>query len=139
MKKRSATALFGFLLLATIGSVHSAFVGEPPAAVQLEHAARDIGLPVFSEIFADRGYLSSGQLVPRGQDGAMIHDPDEAAERLVRMLDTGLMPVIDGDPISLDAHSICVHGDSPTAVAMAREVRQQLVESGVKVGPFLTT
>ena len=106
---------------------------------KLEDAGRNAGLTVYSEIFADRGYLSSGQLVPRGQDGAMIHDAGEAAERLLTFLETGLMPVIDGDPISLDAHSICVHGDSPTAVAMAREVRQQLVESGVKVGPFLTT
>ena len=106
---------------------------------KLEDAGRNAGLTVYSEIFADRGYLSSGQLVPRGQDGAMIHDAGEAAERLLAFLETGLMPVIDGDPISLDAHSICVHGDSPTAVAMAREVRQQLVESGVKVEPFLTT
>ena len=106
---------------------------------KLEDAGRNAGLTVYSEIFADRGYLSSGQLVPRGQDGAMIHDAGEAAERLLTFLETGLMPVIDGDPISLDAHSICVHGDSPTAVAMAREVRQQLVESGVKVEPFLTT
>ena len=106
---------------------------------KLEDAGRNAGLPVYSEIFADRGYLSSGQLVPRGKDGAMIHDAGEAAERLLTYLETGLMPVIDGDPIPLDAHSICVHGDSPTAVAMAREVRQRLVDSGVKVERFLAS
>ena len=106
---------------------------------KLEDAGRNAGLAVYSEIFADRGYLSSGHLVPRGQDGAMIHDAEEAAERLLAYLETGLMPVIDGDPIPLDAHSICVHGDSPTAVAMAREVRQRLVDSGVKVERFLAS
>ncbi len=107
------------------------------SGMQLEVAARDQGATVFSEIFADRGYLSSGQLVPRGQDGAMIHDAGEAAERLLGYLDTGLMPVIDGDPIKLEAASICVHGDGPAAVEMAREIRARLSAAGVEVSAFL--
>ena len=107
------------------------------SGTQLEQAAKAIGVPVFSEIFADRGYLSTGQLVPRGQEGAMIHDADEAAERLLKMLDTGLMPVIDGDPIPLQAHSICVHGDSAGAVKMAQTIRKKLTAAGVTIGPFL--
>ncbi len=103
----------------------------------LEHAARDAGLTVFSEIFADRGYLSTGQLVPRGTPGAMIHDAEEAAARLIAFLKNGKMPVIDGDPIPLAAHSICVHGDGPAAVAMAREIRQRLEANGVTVSAFL--
>ncbi|MDO6485761.1 LamB/YcsF family protein [Shimia thalassica] len=103
----------------------------------LEHAARDAGLTVFSEIFADRGYLSTGQLVPRGTPGAMIHDAEEAAARLIAFLKSGKMPVIDGDPIPLAAHSICVHGDGPAAVAMAREIRQRLEADGVTVSAFL--
>ncbi|MDP2580587.1 5-oxoprolinase subunit PxpA [Shimia thalassica] len=103
----------------------------------LEHAARDAGLTVFSEIFADRGYLSTGQLVPRGTPGAMIHDAEEAAARLLAFLKSGKMPVIDGDPIPLAAHSICVHGDGPAAVAMAREIRQRLEADGVTVSAFL--
>ncbi|WP_282159321.1 LamB/YcsF family protein [Shimia thalassica] len=103
----------------------------------LEHAARDAGLTVFSEIFADRGYLSTGQLVPRGTPGAMIHDAEEAAGRLLAFLKSGKMPVIDGDPIPLAAHSICVHGDGPAAVAMAREIRQRLEADGVTVSAFL--
>jgi len=106
------------------------------SGMQLEHAARDAGLSVYSEIFADRGYLSTGQLVPRGQDGAMIHDPAEAADRLLRYLETGLMPVIDGDPIKLDAHSICVHGDSAGAVAMARMIHDRLSADGVAISSF---
>lgn len=106
---------------------------------ELEHAARASNVSVYSEIFADRGYLSSGQLVPRGQEGAMIKDADEAADRLLAFMKDGLMPVIDGDPIKLNAHSICVHGDSPTAVSMAQTIRQKLTADGISIKPFLTS
>jgi len=109
------------------------------SGTQSEHAARSAKVPVFSEIFADRGYLSSGQLVPRGQDGAMIHDAGEAADRLVAFLKTGLMPVIDGDPIKLDAQSICVHGDSAGAVEMAREIHARLTAQGIQIARFTGT
>ncbi|WP_333714882.1 LamB/YcsF family protein [Yoonia sp.] len=107
------------------------------SGTESEAAARDAGLRVFSEIFADRGYLASGQLVPRGQEGAMIHDPEEAAARLLQVLRTGLMPVIDGDPIPLAAHSICVHGDSAGAVTMARHIRARLAAEGVTLQNFV--
>lgn len=106
------------------------------SGTQSEHAARAANAPVFSEIFADRGYLSSGQLVPRDQDGAMIHDAAEAADRLLAFLESGLMPVIDGDPIELDAQSICVHGDSAGAVEMAREIRTRLSAQGIQIASF---
>ena len=108
------------------------------SGTQVEHAASAASMRVYSEIFADRGYLSSGQLVPRGQAGAMIHDPNEAANRLLQMLETGLMPVIDGDPIPLTAHSICVHGDSASAVAMAQEIRSELNNAGISIRSFMS-
>ena len=104
----------------------------------LELAARAAGHPVYSEIFADRGYLPDGQLVPRSQPGAMIHDPQAAADRLAQFLRTGLMPLVSGPPIRLQAHSICVHGDSPGAVAMARHIAVRLASEGVTLAPFLT-
>ncbi|KQB95922.1 hypothetical protein AL073_14780 [Loktanella sp. 1ANDIMAR09] len=107
------------------------------SGTQSEEAARAAGVPVFSEIFADRGYLSSGQLVPRNQKGAMIHDAAEAAARLMGFLQTGLMPVVDGDPIKLAAHSICVHGDSPGAVDMTRTISNYLTAQGVAFRPFI--
>ena len=67
----------------------------------------------------------------------MIHDPSEAAERLLGFLESGLMPVVGGDPIKLRAESICVHGDSPSAVAMAAEIRDRLTNAGVSVAPFV--
>lgn len=103
----------------------------------LDRASRDAGIETYSEIFADRGYLSNGQLVPRSKPGAMLHDPEEAAQRLVNFLETGLMPVVDGAPIRLEAASICVHGDSPGAVAMARHVHKRLSEAGIAIAPFL--
>jgi 5-oxoprolinase (ATP-hydrolysing) subunit A len=103
----------------------------------LEVTARTAGVPVYSEIFADRAYLATGRLVPRSQTGAMIHDPQIAVGRLMEFLETGLMPVIDGDPIPLQAHSICVHGDSPQAVATARMIRDRLGAAGVNFAPFI--
>lgn len=107
------------------------------AGSELETAGREAGMTVFSEIFADRGYLATGRLVPRSREGALIHDPDEAGRRLVEFFSTGLMPTIDGDPVAFEGHSICVHGDSPGAVAMARDVRAALEDAGMKVEPFL--
>lgn len=104
----------------------------------LEHAARAAGVEVFSEIFADRAYLADGQLVPRSRPGAVLHDPDAIADRLVRFLEHREMPVLDGGTVRLDAHSICVHGDTPGAVAIARAVRDRLTGAGVTLAPFLT-
>lgn len=106
------------------------------SCTQSEQAARAAGVQVYAEIFADRGYLSNGQLVPRGQDGAMIHDATEAADRLISFLETGLMPVVDGDPIKLHAQSICVHGDSAGAVDMVRSIREKLNATGVQIRSF---
>ncbi|HWU22924.1 MAG TPA: 5-oxoprolinase subunit PxpA [Nocardioides sp.] len=80
------------------------------------------GLPVVREGFADRGYLPGGGLVPRGQPGAMIESPSSAAEQAV-----GLAASVD---------SLCVHGDSPGAVAIAEEVRAALERAGIEVAPF---
>ena len=107
------------------------------SGTELELASREAGVPVYSEIFADRGYLSTGRLVPRSRPDAMIHDPQDAADRLVSYLETGLMPVVDGAPIKLDAHSICVHGDGPSAIAMAGHIRETLSARGVILKSFV--
>lgn len=107
------------------------------SGTELELAARAAGQPVFSEVFADRSYLSSGRLVPRSRPDAMIADAGAAADRLLSFLESGLMPVVDGDPIRLAAQSICVHGDSPHAVGMAREIRLRLTAAGVSLAAFM--
>lgn len=116
---------------------------DPPPAVlaisgtEIEHAARGAGLDTYAEIFADRGYRPDGQLVPREAPGALIDDPAQAVARLIEFLDTGRMPTVDGGSIPLEAHSVCVHGDTPGAVDLARAVRHQLTAHGVQVRPFL--
>ncbi len=107
------------------------------SGTQLEQVARASGVEVYSEIFADRGYQPDGLLVPRGTPGAMIEDPEAAARRLIDFVEQGRMAVVGGDPIELDAHSVCVHGDSPGAVAMAHHIRAELVAAGVETRPFL--
>ena len=67
----------------------------------------------------------------------MIEDATEAAERLIGFMESGKMPVIDGDPIALDADSICVHGDSEHAVSMAAEIRRRLSSEGIEIKPFM--
>lgn len=108
------------------------------SGAELDREARAAGAPVYSELFADRAYQPNGQLLPRSEPGAMLHDPEAAAERLINYLKTGKMPVVGGEPIALAAQSICVHGDSPGAVNMARIVKARLEGAGLTVAPFLS-
>jgi UPF0271 protein len=103
----------------------------------LERVARDTGLAAFSEIFADRGYTAQGTLVPRGTPGAMIEDPAAAADRLLGFFASGTMPTADGGSIALAADSVCIHGDSPHAVAMAQQLRARFEAGGIRIAPFL--
>lgn len=135
-------------LAAGDADVASAIVGavqqiDPDLAVlaisgtEIERVARSAGVPVFSEVFADRGYQPNGQLVPRGRPGAMIDDEDHATERILGLVETGLMPVVGAAPIPLAVDSICVHGDNPSAVSMARAVRDGLVAAGITPTGFV--
>ena len=90
-----------------------------------------------SEAFADRAYNPDGTLVSRSQPGAVLHDPAEVAEHVLRMATEQSVRTIDGSILKLRAESICVHGDSPGAVAMATAVKSALGEAGVPVGSFL--
>ena len=98
--------------------------------------ADEAGLRTVTEAFADRGYTPQGTLVPRSEPGALLHDPQQVAERMVRMVTTGRVQACDGADISIEAESICVHGDSPGAVGMAVAVRQALAAAGVDLRPF---
>ena len=99
-------------------------------------AAADAGLTVVAEAFADRAYRADGTLVPRGQPGAVISDPDRAAARAASMATGHALESEDGQRVEVRARSICVHGDTPGAVALARAVRDALERAGVRVAPF---
>lgn len=94
------------------------------------------GLRPVREAFADRAYTPEGTLVSRRHHGAVLHDPEEVAERMVRLVAEGTVQAIDGTVIRLEADSICTHGDSPGAVAMARSLRAALTQAGVRIAPF---
>jgi UPF0271 protein len=106
------------------------------SGTMLEQVAREQGVAAYSEVFADRAYQPNGQLVPRSQPGAVLDDAKQAADRLLGYLRSGRMPVAGGEPIALRADSICVHGDSPHAVEMARHIRARLQAEGVVLTPF---
>ena len=96
-------------------------------------AASSAGLPFVREAFLDRGYLPDGRLVPRTAPGALLHDPATVAARAVRLAQDGEVDAVDGSVVQAEAASLCLHGDSPGAVAMARAVRAALDAAGVEV------
>ncbi|MFI7585968.1 LamB/YcsF family protein [Spongisporangium articulatum] len=97
---------------------------------QLLAAAADAGLRGVTEAFADRRYTADGGLVPRSRPDAVITDPDAVAEQVTRMVTAGEVVADDGTVVPLRPESICVHGDSPGAVDLARRVRRALVDAG---------
>lgn len=94
------------------------------------------GLPAVTEAFADRAYTDQGTLVPRGQEGAVITDPDAVVERSVGLARSGTVLSRSGERIPVRARSLCLHGDTPGAVELARRVRAELTASGVRVEAF---
>lgn len=99
--------------------------------------ARRAGLEAVAEAFADRAYTPAGQLVSRREPGAVLHDVDLITRRMLRLSAEGVIEAIDGSSIRLSAQSICVHGDSPGAVTIAREVRRALEANGIGIRPFM--
>ncbi|MGW4422656.1 LamB/YcsF family protein [Streptosporangium sp. NPDC004631] len=109
-------------------------LGLPGSAVHAI-AARE-GLATVAECFADRAYTPAGTLVPRRSPGAVLHDPGEVAARAVRMATARTVTAVDGSQVAVDARSICVHGDTPDAVLLARAVRDGLIAAGVTLRAF---
>jgi UPF0271 protein len=94
------------------------------------------GVTVVNECFADRAYNPDGTLVSRREPGAVIDDEHAVAARAARMAVDGTVEAADGSEVRVDARSICVHGDTPGAVGLARAVRRTLESGGVRLGPF---
>ena len=90
-----------------------------------------MGLKVGREVFADRGFNSDGTLVPRSQSGAVIQDIDEVVDRSLRMIIENKVVSVNGDVIDIEADSLCLHGDTPGAVDMARKLKSELISNQV--------
>ncbi|MGY4544095.1 UPF0271 protein [Arthrobacter sp. UYNi723] len=99
--------------------------------------AEAAGLRAVTEAFADRAYNPDGTLVSRSLPGAVLEDPEQVAEHVLRMATESAVRAIDGTTLKIRAESICVHGDSPGAVAMATAVKSALGDAGVSIGSFL--
>lgn len=120
-----------------IRAVDASLIVLAPAGSELLRAAEDFALPRAAEVFADRGYLSDGTLAPRHLDGALIVDAAEAARNAVRLASCEPVRALDtGADVVLQADSVCVHGDKPSAVAQARAVRDALVDAGFELAPL---
>ena len=116
-----------------IKSVDSRLILFAPDNTELARGGETHGLQIAREVFADRNYLSDGWLVPRTRADALLTDPVEAANRVLRMLREGKVRSVEGDDVDVRAETICVHGDTPGAVEFARELRSQLESHGVRI------
>jgi UPF0271 protein len=98
------------------------------------NTAKNLGIRVAGEVFADRGYADDGTLAPRGSPGAMIEDAAAAAERAVSMIEQGFVTALSGRRVPVSPDTLCLHGDQPGAVAFARAIRKAFSERGIGVG-----
>ncbi|WP_058909809.1 LamB/YcsF family protein [Entomohabitans teleogrylli] len=109
-----------------------ALAGAPIIAL-----AHSRGLNTIAEAFADRAYHADGTLVSRREAGAVLHDPQQVAQRMLQLVTEGGVASVEGTFTAIAADSICVHGDSPGAIDMARQVRQILESHGIAIRSFV--
>ncbi len=124
-------------VIAAIKAIDPALTLMALAGAPIVAQAREAGLTVVCEAFADRAYNPDGSLVSRRLAGSVIHDPQAVAERILRLVTEGRITAIDGSDIALEAQSICIHGDTPTAVAIARTLSDRLTAEGVTLSSFI--
>jgi UPF0271 protein len=122
------------------GAIHA--INADMAVLALDNseqvrAAKAVGLPVIREAYADRAYTPEGLLVPRGTEGAVIEDADAVIERCLLLAKHGEIVAIDGTVLKSSARSICLHGDTPGAVDLAREVRDALEGENIGIAPSM--
>lgn len=116
-----------------IAKIDTKLILFAPQNSALARAGTANGLKIAHEVFADRNYLSDGSLVPRSRPDALLHDPEEAAARVVRMLRESKVRSVDGVDVDVRAETICLHGDTPGAVEFARALRSRLESEGVTI------
>jgi len=114
-------------------AVDSSLILFAPDNSALAQAGRAVKLRVACEVFADRNYLSDGSLVPRSRPDALLHDPDAVADRVLRMLREGKVRSVDGVDVDIRAETVCLHGDTPEAVELARTLRSLLEKEEVTI------
>jgi UPF0271 protein len=112
-----------------------ALLGLPGSVVLQQAAAASVR--AYREFFADRGYTTAGRLVARSDPGALVEDADDVAARVGRLVTEGVVRSVDGVDVAVEADSVCVHGDTPDAVALAGAVRRAIVGAGCSLRSFV--
>ena len=130
--KRQASDVITAMLALDKNLTLLALAGSP-----LIQWARDAGLNVVAEAFADRAYTPQGELVSRTLPGAVLHDEALITERMLNLVREGTLQAIDGSTVRIEADSICVHGDSPGAVSIARNLRQRFEQGQIQLTSFV--
>src|SRR6185312_7896810 len=123
-------------IASAIKAVDSNLVFVVLANSRLVTAGEAVGLPMVHEVFADRAYEDDGSLVSRHKPGAVLHNADDIARRVVRMLQSGEVISITSKTIKMRMDTVCIHGDTPGAVNIARALRKALKDNGIAVAPF---
>ncbi len=103
------------------------------ANANMAQAVLELGLPVISEVYADRSYQDDGTLTPRGIEGAMIEDVDKAVAQVLQMVHTGTVTALSGKEVKISADTLCIHGDQPGAGKFAAHIRTALLTEGIEV------
>jgi len=123
-------------LMAVVKAFDPGIIVPVTPGTEIERASQKLGLRTLSKFFVDRAYTADGRLAPRGRPGAVIEDSDEAARRVVRLLDSGTVATIEGEILHIEARMVIVHGDTPHAVEMARTVRRLVEKNGGEIVPL---
>ncbi|WP_226677850.1 5-oxoprolinase subunit PxpA [Mesobacillus jeotgali] len=117
-----------------VADVNPALVLFGLAGSSLVKAGKEHGLQVAEEVFADRTYQPDGSLTPRSHTNAIIHDPEIAINRVIRMVREGRVEAVDGTDIEIKADTICIHGDEPRVLDFAVKLNEALKAEGIEVG-----
>jgi UPF0271 protein len=123
-------------IAAAVKAVDPALVLVCLSHSELVGASLRAGLRHVEEAFADRAYTPDGALAPRATQGAVLHDAARIAERVSRMVMSGVVEAVDGSSVPISARTVCVHGDTPGAVGIIRAIRARLSQDGIQVRPF---
>src|ERR1700742_1744575 len=123
-------------IASAIRAVDPSLVFVVLANSRLVQAGEAANLPMVHEVFADRAYEDDGSLVSRRKPGAVLHEPKAIAERVLRMVEDGNVVSVTGKVIKMRMDTVCIHGDTPGAVEIARGIRQTLKNAGIEVAPF---
>ena len=107
-----------------------------PTGSQMEKAGKKLGMKIATEIFADRNYEDNGNLFSRSKKNAVITDPEIAKKHIIKMVKNQAINCFSGKQIPCEIDSICVHGDGESAVETAKQIKEELIKSGVTLKPL---